>query len=80
MATWVELTRPVEQGCLRVIDMAAILGVTHQRVSHIIAEREDFPLLAKLIGRRRMWRRKDVERWREAKRQVSAPLVSDLSR
>jgi hypothetical protein len=57
----------IEQGFLRVIDIAPILGVTPQRVSQIVDEREDFPKPAKVIGRHRLWRRPDVERWRDAR-------------
>ena len=56
----------VDQGYLRVSDIPPILGVTKQRVSQIVAEREDFPKPAKVIGRHRLWRRKDVERWLDA--------------
>jgi predicted DNA-binding transcriptional regulator AlpA len=47
--------------------------VTHQRVTQIVAERDDFPKPARVIGRHRLWRRKDVERWRDAKPRVWAP-------
>ncbi|HET6712517.1 MAG TPA: hypothetical protein VFI59_02265 [Actinomycetota bacterium] len=61
-----ELRALVGQGYVRVIDIAPILGVTKQRVSHIVTERDDFPKPANVIGRHRFWRRKDVERWRNA--------------
>ncbi len=51
---------------MRQMDIAPILGVTVQRVSQIVAEREDFPAPAKVVGKRRLWRRMDGERWREA--------------
>lgn len=54
-------------------DIAPILGVSIQRVSQIVAEREDFPEPANVIGRHRLWRREDVERWRDAKPRVWAP-------
>ena len=38
-----ELRALVEQGYARIIDIAPILGVTKQRVSQIVADREDFP-------------------------------------
>lgn len=37
----------VEQGNLRMKDIAPILGVTVQRVSQIVVERQDFPSPAK---------------------------------
>jgi hypothetical protein len=40
----------VEKGYLRQADVAPILGVTKQRVSQIVAEREDFPKPAKVVG------------------------------
>ena len=45
-----EIGALVEQGYLRVIDIAPILGVTKQRVSQVVAERNDFPQPAKVIG------------------------------
>lgn len=69
-----EILTLVEQGYLRMADIAPILGVTKQRLSQIVAEREDFfPEPAKVIGRHRLWRRKDVERWQDAKPRVWAP-------
>ncbi|HET6712621.1 MAG TPA: hypothetical protein VFI59_02795 [Actinomycetota bacterium] len=38
-----EIRALVEQGYMRVIDIAPNLGVTKQRVSQIVAEREDCP-------------------------------------
>jgi len=61
-----EVRAPVEQGYLRVTDIAPILGVIIQRVSQVVAEREDFPKPAKVVGRHRLCRRADVERWRDA--------------
>lgn len=49
-----EILALVEQGYLRVTDIAPILGVTTQRVSQIVAEREDFPKPVKVIGRHRI--------------------------
>ena len=43
MAESAEVRALVEKGYLRMIDIAPILGVTIQRVSQIVAEREDFP-------------------------------------
>jgi hypothetical protein len=40
----------VENGYLRMTDIAPILGVTNQRVSQIVAEREDCPEPAKVIA------------------------------
>lgn len=49
-----------------------MLGVTIQRVSQIVAEREDFPEPAKVVGRYPLWRRGDVERWHDARPRVWA--------
>ena len=68
-----EILDLVEQGYLRGIDIAPLLGVTKQRVSQIVAEREDFPKPATVGGRHRLWRRADVEQWRDAKPRVWAP-------
>ena len=51
--------------------------MTVQRVSQIVAERDDFPEPAKVIARHRVWRREDVERWRDAKPRVWAPTDGD---
>jgi hypothetical protein len=56
-----EILAEVEHGYVRITDMPAILGVTYQRCAQL-AEREDFPAPAKATGRRRLWRRVDVER------------------
>ena len=69
-----EVRALVEKGYLRMMDIAPILGVTTQRVSQIVAEREDFPKSAKVVGRHRLWRRDDGERWRDAKPRVWAPV------
>jgi hypothetical protein len=45
-----EVRALVEQGYLRMKDIAPILGVTIQRVSQIVAEGEDFPAPAKVVG------------------------------
>jgi hypothetical protein len=66
-----EVLALVEKGYLRMTDIAPILGVTKQRVSQIAAEHEDFPVPAKVIGRHRLWRRRDGERWRDAQPRVS---------
>ncbi|MGZ8602873.1 MAG: hypothetical protein ACXWXN_10195 [Actinomycetota bacterium] len=44
----------VEQGYLRMTDIAPIIGVTTQRVSQIVAERADFPDPATVVGRHRL--------------------------
>jgi hypothetical protein len=54
-------------------DIAPVLGVSIQRVSQIVAEREDFPEPARVIGRHRLWRRRDVERWRDAQPRAWVP-------
>ncbi len=63
-----------EKGYLRMKDIAPILGVTVQRVSQIVAEREDFPKRAKVVGRHRLWRRADVEQWWDAQPRAWAPV------
>jgi hypothetical protein len=45
-----EILALVEHGYLRLTDIAPILAVTIQRVSQIVAEREDFPEPAKWSG------------------------------
>jgi hypothetical protein len=64
-----EILALVERGYLRVADMPAMFGLTQQACSHL-TRREDFPAPAKVIGTRRLWRRRDVERWRDAKPRV----------
>lgn len=53
-----EVRALLEKGCLRIADIAPILGVSVQRVGQIVAEREDFPKPAKVFGWHRLWRRK----------------------
>jgi hypothetical protein len=50
-----------------------ILGVSSQRVSQMVAEREDFPQPAKVIGRHRCGDSRDVERWRDTKPRAWLP-------
>ena len=50
----------------------SILEVSKQRVGQL-AQRDDFSATAKVIGRHRLWRGRDVERWRDAKPRVWAP-------
>jgi hypothetical protein len=57
-----EVRALVEKGYLRMTDIAPILGVRLQRVSQIVAEREDFPAPAKVVRQPRLWRCEDVER------------------
>ncbi len=57
-----EVLEPVEGEFARLTDLSAILGVTKQRC-HQLAQRDDFPPPAKLIGERRLWLRSDVELW-----------------
>jgi hypothetical protein len=52
--------------------MPAMLGVTQQRCSHL-TRRGDFPPPSKVIGRRRLWRRIDIERWRDTQPRVWTP-------
>ena len=67
-----EVRALIDEGFVRTVDIAPILGVTRQRVAQL-AERDDFPRPAIVMGRRRLWRREDVERWRDAKPRVWAP-------
>lgn len=60
----------VESGLLLQMHIGPILGVSRQRVSHL-ATREGFPAPVKVIGRHRLWRREDIERWRDSKPKVS---------
>jgi len=69
MAESAEILALVERGYLRVADMSAMFGVTQQACSHL-TRGEDFPAPAKVIGTRRLSRRRDVERWRDAKPRV----------
>ena len=55
----------VDGGLLLQCHIAPILGVSRQRVSQL-ADRDDFPAPAKVIGRHRLWRRGDVEAWLHA--------------
>jgi hypothetical protein len=64
-----EIVALVKEGYLRLVDMPRVLGGTWQRCQQL-AERGDFPRPAKVIGRRRLWRRADVERWRDAQPDV----------
>jgi len=52
----------IDVDCVRLVDMVQILGVTKQRC-HQLAKRDDFPTPAKLIGKRRLWLRSEVELW-----------------
>ena len=56
----------VESGLLLQRHVASILGVTRQRVNQL-SHSEDFPAPVKVIGRHPLWRRADVEAWRESK-------------
>jgi hypothetical protein len=67
-----EILALVERGYVRLADMPAMLGVSQQACSHL-TRREDFPAPAKVIGTRRLWRRRDVERWRDARPRVWSP-------
>jgi predicted DNA-binding transcriptional regulator AlpA len=49
-------------GQLRLMDLAALLDVTPQRVRQLIAQ-EGFPAPARIIGRSRLWDRADVDAW-----------------
>jgi predicted DNA-binding transcriptional regulator AlpA len=73
MAESAEILALVERGYLRIVDIAALLGVSRQRAGQI-TQRSDFPAPAKLVGERRLWRRRDVERWRDARSRVWAPV------
>jgi len=44
--------------------MPALLGVTWQRCQQL-AERADFRAPVQIVPGRRLWRREDVERWRD---------------
>jgi predicted DNA-binding transcriptional regulator AlpA len=57
-----EVLAAVAAGMVRIADMPPILGVTRQRC-HQLAQRADFPQPVKTLGRDRLWRRADVERW-----------------
>lgn len=59
-----EVLEAVEAGYFRITDMPPILGLTKQRCSQL-TRRSDFPSPAKSFGTRRLWRRGDVERWRD---------------
>ena len=48
---------------LGVADIARLLGITRQRVEQL-AQRDDFPEPAGLVGgRRRVWHEADIRRW-----------------
>jgi predicted DNA-binding transcriptional regulator AlpA len=66
-----EILALLDQGYVRPIDIARMLGVTRQRVIQVV-RRDDFPKSAKVIGQRRLWRREDLERWRDARPRVWA--------
>jgi prophage regulatory protein len=74
-----EILALVERGHLRTVDIAALLGVTRQRAGQI-TQRPDFPAPAKLVGKRRLWRRPNVERWRDARPRVWHPPRLDPQR
>jgi len=67
----------VEQGYLRTTDIVPILGVTIQRVSQIIAEREDFPRQRKtklaVAAALQVWRRPQMGS------QARRPAASEFS-
>ena len=44
-------------------DIAAMLGVSRQRVGQLAATHPDFPPPLDVIGGRRVWNRKHIERW-----------------
>jgi hypothetical protein len=47
-------------------DVAKILDVTIGRVNQLANKREDFPTPAAVLpGNVRIWRRTDIERWRD---------------
>jgi hypothetical protein len=46
----------------------------HSASQPIVAEREDFPEPAKVVGKHRLWLPEDVERWRDAQPRVWAPV------
>jgi predicted DNA-binding transcriptional regulator AlpA len=66
-----EILALLEQRYIRPVDIARMLGVTRQRVTQIL-RRDDFPAPAKVIKGRRLWRRQDVEEWRDARPKVWA--------
>ena len=43
-------------------DIGRLLGVSRQRAAQL-AEREDFPTPIGAMGRGKVWRERDVERW-----------------
>ena len=47
---------------LRLVEIAEILGVSHQRASKIVAER-GFPKPVGLQGQSRLWDRREVAAW-----------------
>ena len=59
-----EVLAAVEAGMVRLADMPPILGVTRQRCLQLAA-RADFPRPLETVRGRRLWRRSDIERWRE---------------
>jgi hypothetical protein len=56
-----EILALVARGYLRIVDIAALLGATRQRAGQV-TQRPDFPAPTKVVGKRRLWRRRDVER------------------
>lgn len=69
-----EVLNAVEQGWLRVHEIAAYLGVTQQRVSQLAAN-DGFPA-ARMFGDRRLWKRSAVERWADHHRWGTKPWRS----
>lgn len=51
-----------------VAEIAALLGITRQRVNQLVAQREDFPEPVAHLSAGRIWRRDDVARWAEHRR------------
>ena len=58
-----EILAAVRRGYVRLTDMPPILGVTEQRCGQLSA-RHDFPFPT-LVRGRRLWRRADIESWRD---------------
>jgi len=44
-------------------DIAAMLGVSRQRVGQLVDTHHDFPPHLDVVGGRRVWNRKHIERW-----------------
>ena len=54
---------------VRIIEIAEILGVSHQRASKIVAER-GFPKSVGREGQSRLWNRREVTAWaRESRKE-----------